>query len=665
MSFSFRRASVRVAVGLIATAIPLVGASVAQAAMAGANRLVTTSRPDLVSVVATGANSGRFCFDKPIVSIADQGGFIFGGYKSDATTNSTSATIVSSNTNCVEANISFSPWFSYGQVSEGAVRAAGNVGNRADSVALGGSTTNNGTRGRSTAPDLAGISVVQGTPQQIAFTFDEPVDASSIVGSSGFHFVTSSGTPNCAPPHPACDVSSQSAVISSTDPTTVIVQFPVGGTIPLVTNAVRGYVLPGAVTSATNLTPDGWDSQAGPGSANGVVTGVPTLPASSPNAAVQTRVAGTSDVFNPLGSSGTTGGGPKIVPCGTLGSTNCVVVDYTFNEGVSVNNSSTTLSNFYAYLSNGSYVNPAAVTEPSGTDNHVSLGQYSGSATVRAFYALPQAEARGFSEYLVKAGISGATDQGSLDFAETPSNVGCVSTTTFAGNGPLCAVVSTTTGHSNTPSEAPIGGNTGGHATGFTTAPDAFSTQFDTLTNTASVVLDQRTFAPAAGAWLNPRFAPGAVSAAQEALNFQLLDANGNAIAGGTTISSCSPSTPGFPCALPTMPSNANGPGTTTVWIVYPSPAVQVGNAKGLEIRGYVNARAPFGFGAIGGDVFNNNSQVVVNPLDPNDAPNVQQILSPTAVAAQIHHERAGKRWSHKRMTRAYLLRVLARMHKH
>jgi hypothetical protein len=642
MSFQFRRA-VRLAAGLVAVAIPLVGASVAQAAMAGANQLVTTSRPDLVSASITGASSAKFCFDKPITAIADVGGFSLGGYKADATTSSTAAT---ANGNCVNANVSGSPWFSFAQVGEGAVRTTGNVGNRADSVALAGSITNNGTRGRTTASDLVGISVVSSAPQQIAFTFDEPMDASAIVGAGGFHFVTSSGIPGCTVINPGCDVASDTATVSATDPNTVIAQFPVGGGTPLVTNAVRGYVLPGAVKSATQGTADGWDSAPNAGSSSGVITGIPTLLSAN-----YSRQPGTADVFG--------GTGATVVPCGTAGVpivNDCVVVDYTFNEGVSVNNTNS-LGAFYAYLSNGSYVNPAALTEPSGT-NHTG-GVYSGSTTVRAFYSLPtppattpHADARGFDEYLVKAGVAGATQTGpgagTLSSVVSNTNAGC--DPTVAPN--FCAVVSTTTGHPNTPASAPIGGNTGGHAAGYTTAPDAFSTQFDTQTNTVSVALDQRTFA-----------GPLATSATVEAGNFQLLDANGNAIAGGTTISSCSPSTAGYPCPLPTSEANAGGPGATTVWVNYPSPAVQVGNAKGLEIRGYVAGVAPFQFAAIGGDVFNGYPQPAP-PLDPNDAGNVQQILSPTAVAAHTHL-RASNHWSHKRMTRAYLKRVLAKTKHH
>ena len=103
MSFLFRRASVRLAVGLVAAAIPLVGASVAQGALAGANPLSTTSRPDLRSATLTSATDALFCFDKTITSVPDIGGFTIGGYRADSLQKSISAT---ASGNCVDATFS-------------------------------------------------------------------------------------------------------------------------------------------------------------------------------------------------------------------------------------------------------------------------------------------------------------------------------------------------------------------------------------------------------------------------------------------------------------------------------------------------------------------------------------------------------------------------------
>ena len=94
-------------------------------------------------------------------------------------------------------------------------------------------------------------------------------------------------------------------------------------------------------------------------------------------------------------------------------------------------------------------------------------------------------------------------------------------------------MVSTTTGHPNNVGSAPIGGNTGGKGAGYSAAPDPLFTSFDTLTNTAAITLDSRVYLGSI---------PG---------NVQLLAADGSEIAGATVLSACSPSTAGFPCALP------------------------------------------------------------------------------------------------------------------
>lgn len=644
MSFPFRRASVRLAlaVGLVAAALPLVAANAAQAALAGANPLTTTLRPDLRSATLTGATTAQFCFDKAIISVPDIGGFAIGGYRADSFEKSTTAT---ASGNCVDATFPAADFtsYTYGQVGEGAVRAAGNNPNRADSVALAGTTTQNGTRGLTTAPDLQGISVVTVAPQELAFTFDQAVNPTAVFGNGGFHFVTSNG-PNCPPTTPACDVASQSAQLSSSDPKTVIVSFPVGGT-PLVTNAVRGYIVPGAVRSATaEGTLGTWDSAPNPGSA-GVVTGVPTL------------LGAVNNNIGPV-AAGALFAASAACPTAPTSANQCTVVDYTFNEGVSVNNAANTLANFYAYLSDGSFDHPVALTEPTGVAGPVA-GTFHGSATVRAYYAV----ASHYDEYLVKAGVSGAgttTKLGTVATAPAPFAGGC----TAAQQTPVsltdtCGVVSSTTGHPNTPGSAPIGGNTGAHSTGFTTAPDAFGTAFDTLTNTVSVTFDSRVY-----------LEPGQ-ALATAANKFQLLDGNGNTIAGATTIATCSPSTVGFPGVCP-LPNGTTGTaqhgGTNTVWLTYPSPAVQVGNGKSLEIQGWVGGSNVFGFAVEGGDRFGGALPLPTpaqNVLLQFAADNLQQIVSPTTVAAHTHLRARSNRWSHKRVTKAYLQHVLAKTRHH
>ncbi|MDQ2738263.1 MAG: hypothetical protein M3Y35_06545 [Actinomycetota bacterium] len=627
MSYPFRRASVRLAVGLVAAALPLVGASVAQAAMAGANPLTTTSRPDLRSVTLTGTGA-QYCFDKVVTSIPNPGGFYVGGYRADNFSRATGAT---ASGNCVNATVGATTEDSFGQVAEGAVRTTGNLGNRADSTALTGSTTHNGTRGLTTAPDLTGVSVVQTGAQQIAFTYDEPVDPSAIVGTAGFHFVTSTGI----------DIPSDTAAISTTDPKTVIAQFPIGGGNPLVTDGVRAYSVAGAVSSANDGTLGTYDSQALPGSL-GLTTGRPDLVS-----AVYSRQPGNNSapggvLGGTLGAVLGKGFGGTGINCGTTGGASCVVVDYTFNEGVNLPLATgitqtilnTINSNYYAYLSDGSFVHPAAVYEPSGTTtigvlNKLGIG---GSTTVRAIYPT----ANRFDEYLVKAAVTGPT-QGLSTVPPVCALTGAILPVLLP---PGCAAVSSTLPNGpNVTGSAPIGGNAGAFASGFSTAPDAFTATFDTLTNTASVLFDQRVF----GA--NPA-------------NFALLDSGGNAIAGAQTVSSCPPGTAGYPCGLA---DGSTGPGSYVVYLGYPAPAVQVGNGRALEIKGSLGSVAGAGaFAAFAGSVFN----TVAPGAAPPDSINVQQIVSPASTAAYTHL-RASKVKSHKRMTWAYLHSVLVKeLHK-
>jgi hypothetical protein len=609
---------VRLAVGLVAAAIPLVGVSAASAAIAGGNQFTSTDRPDLVSVTITGASSASFCFDKPITAVADVGGFYLGGYRADATTKSLTAT---ASGNCVNANITTSPWFTFAQVGEGAVRTTGNFANRADSVALSGSNTGNGTRGLTASADLQGVSIVSGAPQQIAFTYDEPVQSSAIVGAGGFHYVTSGAIPSCpALANAGCDIASNSAAISATDPRTVIAQFPVGG-VPIVTSAVRAYSQPSAVTSATNAVPDfAFDSAPAPGSA-GVVTGVPAL-----ISAAYSRQAGAACA-------------PTALPA-------CVVVDYTFNEGVSVNNTNGPLA-FFAFLSDGTPVSPVALSEPSGCNSTgtatvppctvaggvPAAGTYYGSNTVRGIFPVT---ALNYDDYLTKVSVNGG---------QTSTQLSNIAGTPFAGclGGTLapianCAVVSTTTGHPNTPGSWQVGGNTGGKGAGYSTAPDALFTSFDTLTNTIAVTFDSRVYAGTAN-------------------DYQLLAADGSEIAGATGISACSPSAPGFPCGLPIPGSSTPGPGPMTVWVSFPSPAVQVGNGKALELRGAIGATFPFGsVAALGGNAF-------VSPGAPWAS--LQDIIAPASVATAGKHFAASSHWSHKRMTAKQQRQALAKWRHH
>ena len=257
-------------------------------------------------------------------------------------------------------------------------------------------------------------------------------------------------------------------------------------------------------------------------------------------------------------------------------------------------------------------MNPSAVTEPSGTGI---LGVFTGSTTVRAFFTTP--DAAGFDEYLVKAGINGATTTTQLGVASRSAQHRLLGATAVPCGGG--GVTSTTTGFPNTPGSAPIGGNTGGHSIGFSTAPEAFSTTFDTLTNTASVTFDQRTYAPAAGAL--------ATTSAAEAANSSCWMPTATRSHQRPTSTRArrarrdSPAPPGVRSRLARVRPAVRGKSRLCVPHI-PVTGGPGGNAKAIEIRGRLGAITPFKSAAIGGDVFNTAS-------DPAAAGNLQQIVSP------------------------------------
>ena len=174
------------------SAVLLAGASSAQAALAGANPLTTTSRPDLRTVTLTGTSTAQFCFDKTINQVPSQSSFSLGGYVSTNSLVSTNPTTIdTANNKCVDATFPVSigdtddlSQFTYGQVGESAALTqvgSGLVGNRADSTALSGSNTHNGTRGHTTAPDLTGVVVDNvNTGNTLDYIYDQNVQISTI-----------------------------------------------------------------------------------------------------------------------------------------------------------------------------------------------------------------------------------------------------------------------------------------------------------------------------------------------------------------------------------------------------------------------------------------------------------------------------------------------------
>ncbi|MBV8980167.1 MAG: hypothetical protein JO086_04640, partial [Acidimicrobiia bacterium] len=192
----------RLAVGLIAAVVPLVGAGAAQAAIAGAPQPSFSVRPTYINSALTGASTARFCFDKQVI-VNNPTGFGLSGYDTDIVLTSTDAT---ASGNCVNATFSTSSQngdlgsYTVGEVAEGAVRGLSGEGNRADDTPLSGAGNNNGTTGHETAPDLVKTQYVgSGGANQMAFTFDQQLNSNSVnVAANAFHVVFSTG-PNCPP----------------------------------------------------------------------------------------------------------------------------------------------------------------------------------------------------------------------------------------------------------------------------------------------------------------------------------------------------------------------------------------------------------------------------------------------------------------------------------
>jgi hypothetical protein len=89
---------------------------VAQAAMAGANPLTTTNRPDLRTVhVNQALDHAQWCFDKAVANSPPGGGafkpegFHLGGYRFDTYLGAVTVAVDSSNTNCIQGTRSRPP----------------------------------------------------------------------------------------------------------------------------------------------------------------------------------------------------------------------------------------------------------------------------------------------------------------------------------------------------------------------------------------------------------------------------------------------------------------------------------------------------------------------------------------------------------------------------
>ncbi|MCW3040927.1 MAG: hypothetical protein JWM31_2832 [Solirubrobacterales bacterium] len=260
MSLLSKRTSAPLAV-LALAAVPLAMPMSANAAMGGALTLNSTISPDLISATITGSTVAngttvRFCYNKTIGTTPVAGRFFTGTY--DQLTGNSATTATAVNGNCVDATFAgFQDLTTDTYATDtggGVISAASARQSNADSTALIGSNTNNGTRARSTAPDLVGVTTA-GT--KVSFTFDEILAGAALTkaNNAGFAILNSDGTTQYNAAVTAADP------VYSADGKTITVDFtnatqtvPGGGapaTAATVANAVRGLVGRNVVTSTS------------------------------------------------------------------------------------------------------------------------------------------------------------------------------------------------------------------------------------------------------------------------------------------------------------------------------------------------------------------------------------------------------------------------------
>jgi hypothetical protein len=432
----------------VGLAAPLLVPSLAQASIAGAPPAATTNLPDLISAAATGSNTVQVCYDKPLTAVSSTVPDGDGTTPAYTLTNYLSGTnleagagnaltpyavmIDANNNRCVA--LTFAPLagsvdLGQGTIVTAAAGAASGAGGAtlADSVTLSSGTSQTGTVGHTAGPDLSSV--------KIGSNATAP-GASGAVNTLIYTFD------------------------KNVDPTNV----NLGGFQFEYTDAAGGTETASASTdtvSANTVTVD--------------FTSVPVadatvafVQAGSVYGAESGSVAGGPDgeIANPLGDAQV--GGPATIPTLVQATLNPSAqgsapaygsVTYTFDQPLSaadVANLSNNDSGFGVALSDGDSVAAGPVISASAGSPSVTLA-ISGLSPI--------------AEYAVQAYV---TENAFMAF--------------FAARVPHTPASSFST---NSPSAAPIGGNAGLFARGYTTGPDVKSV-VDEGNNEFLVYLDQR-----------------------------------------------------------------------------------------------------------------------------------------------------------------------------
>ncbi|MGI8904034.1 MAG: hypothetical protein ACR2IP_10330 [Solirubrobacteraceae bacterium] len=412
----------RFAVGAAVLAFPLLATGSAQAAIAGANPESTTNRPDLISATLITPSQIEYCFDKAVTpgfAGITAGNFHVGGYRSANQTASTTQfpfpKADQNNPDCVIAEFTSGGDLNQrtiASVNAGAVQSTASLAlNNADSTSLTGSTTNNGTTGRTIGPNLTGV-VVDTNSNTITYVEDKAIVGPVFPGL--FYFTDSAGN--------TC----RGTGISSSSTQNITIQFKPGvNCAPFsggpVTDAVRAGQSFGAVQAASDpLRPNA----GGPNGAN--TDDEVTVPGANPQTSKPDLCT--------AGNSGCSSTGTTLEADGTA-------VDFAFDQPVA----NADARDFFAELSTGQEVaGSSAIVEPNNT--------------VRVTFNIPflgaSVPSSQFNEYIVKAAVtSGAVTGQNTPFAtNTPGsepvgdNAGAFARGFTTGPDAFAATLNTTSG---------------------------------------------------------------------------------------------------------------------------------------------------------------------------------------------------------------------------
>lgn len=447
----------RAVVAAAVFAFPMFAVGTAQAAIAGANPSLTTSRPDVRSATLLDKTDVQVCFDKalsPTSSVfATPAMMTLPAYTSGSSTlTAISAVPDATNSQCVD--LAFNSLagsldlnqFTVVTIAAGAVTGGsttGGLNNLADSVTLSvNPSTANGTAGHTTAPDLVGSANASATT--IVYTFDQNVDPTH-VAQKGFFYEGADGT-ICFSTTAVAGTGTTANAVTATFTTGTCAAQPATGGFINPADARRVGVLANSVYSAVNgvignETPNALQGQSSPTSAGTTI--VPDL---------------------------------QVATLSADGNSVSYTFDRTINSGAAV-----IPANFYVVLSNGDVVNGTSASTTSPTTVSVTFA----TAGVPPF----NLGLSNFNEYAVQAGVTGQA----VSAVAPAGGVSPTATSLYPTPVPPATATGTVaTTNTDSPGSTAIGDNVGAVARGFTTGPDVYNVAINTTTNVVTLFFDQR-----------------------------------------------------------------------------------------------------------------------------------------------------------------------------